>query len=103
MKKILMMILSVVIVFGLTGCGSKYREEDFVGKTSLQIENEYGKFDCIGTPVGEDGLYRSTACGYTIQEARVGFLGKDPERLIFIRFDENGIAVDTYEGYRPGG
>ena len=103
MKRIFLMILSVIIVFGLAGCGSKYREDDFVGKTSLQIENEYGKFDCIGMPVSADGLYRSTACGYTIREARVGFFGTNPEWLFFISFDENGVAVDTYEGYRPGG
>ena len=54
-------------------------------------------------PISEDGLYRDTACGYTVKESRVGFLGTDPEWLVFIRFDENGVAYDTYEGYRPGG
>ena len=103
MKKIILMILSAVLVFGMTGCGSRYREEDLIGKTSLQIEDEYGTFDCIGMPAGEDGLYRGTACGYTIREARTGFFGTDPERLLFIRFDENGVAAETYEGYRPGG
>ena len=103
MKKVFLMSLFVIIVFCLTGCGSKYREDDFVVKTSLQIENEYGKFDCIGMPVGADGVYRNTSCGYTIREARVGFWGTDPEWLYFISFDENGVAIDTYEGYRPGG
>ena len=41
----------------------------------------YGAFDCCGIPVGEDGLYRNTSCGYTIKEPKVGFLGTDPEVL----------------------
>jgi hypothetical protein len=54
-------------------------------------------------PVSEDGLYRNTACGYTIKEEQKGFLGADPEILIFIEFDENGVATRCWEGYRPGG
>ena len=72
-------------------------------RTSAQIEAEFGTFDCCGMPASEDGLYRNTACGYTIKESRVGFLGTDPEVLFFISFDENGIAVACEEGYRFGG
>ena len=72
-------------------------------RTSAQIAAEFGDFDCVGNHAGEDGLYRNSSCGYTIKEPRVGFLGTDPEVLFFISFDENGIAVRCYEGYRPGG
>ena len=80
-----------------------YRTDDFIGKTSAEIEAEFGTFDCCLMPANEDGLYCNTACGYTIKESRVGFLGIVPEVLIFIRFDENGMAISCQEGYRPGG
>lgn len=102
-KQIAILLFCAVFLFSLAGCSSKYSVDDFIGKTSAQIEAEFGTFDCCGMPVSEDGLYRNTACGYTIKEARVGFLGTDPEVLIFISFDENGIAVACEEGYRPGG
>lgn len=104
-KQIAMLLICAVFLFSLAGCTTKqkYIANDYLGKTSAQIEEEYGKFDCCGQPVGDDGLYRNTACGYTIQEPKKGFFGTDPEWLVFIQFDENGIAYNTYEGYRPGG
>ena len=104
-QNIAVILVGVVFLLFLAGCGTgqTYHAEDFLGKTSAQIEEEYGSFDCCGMPVGEDGLYRNTSCGYTIRAPRQGFLGTDPELLFFICFDENGVAHDTYEGYRPGG
>jgi hypothetical protein len=104
-KQIAMLLVCAVFLFSLAGCTAKhkYNANDYLGKTSAQIEEEYGKFDCCGQPVGDDGMYRNTACGYTIQEPKKGLLGSDPEWLVFIQFDENGIAYNTYEGYRPGG
>lgn len=88
----------------LVGCSEdKYRAADFIGKTAAQIEAEFGEFDCVLNHAAADGIYRNTSCGYTIREPRVGFLGTDPEILFFITFDENGIAYQCYEGYRPGG
>ena len=106
MKKIITAVLvCVLFLLSLSGCSTKqaYNADNYIGKTSAQIEAEFGTFDCCGMPISEDGLYRNTACGYTIKESRVGFLGTDPEWLVFICFDENGVAYDTYEGYRPGG
>ena len=102
-KQITVFILCAVFLLSLAGCSSKYRTDDFIGKTSAQIEAEFGIFDCCNIPICDDGLYRNSSCGYTIKEPRVGFLGTDPEWLVFIRFDENGVAYETYEGYRPGG
>lgn len=102
-KQIAVLLVFGVLVLTLAGCGSKYSAEDFIGKTSAEIEAEFGAFDCLDWPASENGLYRNTTCGYTVKEARVGFLGKDLEWLVFIRFDENGVAYDTYEGYHPGG
>ena len=104
MKKLIAILLfSAVFLLSFTGCSSKYSAEDFIGKSSAQIEAEYGAFDCCGMPINEDGLYRNTSCGYTVKEPRTGFLGTEPEILFFITFDENGIAVTCEEGYRPGG
>lgn len=104
-KQIAVVLACVVLLLSLSACGAKrnYHAEDYIGKTSAQIEAEYGMFDCCGMPRGEDGLYRNTACGYTIREPKRGFLGTDPEWLVFICFDGNGVAHDIYEGYRPGG
>ena len=102
-KQIATLLFCAVFLLSLAGCGSKYSADDFIGKTSAQIEEEFGTFDCCEMPVSEDGLYRNSDCGYTIKESRIGFLGTDPEVLIFISFDVNGIAVACEEGYRPGG
>lgn len=98
----LFFILAFLCMLLFSACG-KYRSADFLGKTSVQIEIEFGTFDCIGVPADADGLYRNCRCGYTIQKPQTGFLGTQPERIYFIRFDENGIAVSCEEDYRPGG
>ena len=98
----LFFILAFLCMLLFSACG-KYRSTDFLGKTSAQIEIEFGTFDCIGKPADADGLYRNCRCGYTVREPQTGFLGTQPERIYFIRFDENGIAVSCEEDYRPGG
>jgi len=103
MKKTAGFLLCALFLFVLAGCGAAYQADDFIGKTSAQIEADFGAFDCCGMPAGEDGLYRNTACGYTIKAAQTAFLGTDPEVLFLIVFDENGIAAACKEGYRPGG
>ena len=102
-KQISALLLCTFFMLSLAGCKVKYDESEFLGKTSAQIEAQFGPFDCCGMPPGTDGLYRNTACGYTLREARVGFFGSAPETLFFIFFDENGIARSCYEGCRPGG
>jgi len=101
MKKIVAVIC--FLAFVLTACASVlYDTDDFIGKTSSEIIMEFGEFDCVG--IDEvDGLYRNTKCGYTIKEEREGLLSKTEEVLFFIHFDENGIAYECSEGYRPGG
>jgi len=87
----------------LTGCAAGYRDEDFLQKTSREIEEKYGAFDCVTMPASGDGLYRNCRCGYTAKEAKQGLLSRSEEVLFFITFDEEGIAVECEEGYRPGG
>lgn len=102
-KQIAILLFCTMLLFSMAGCSSKYRADNFIGKTSAQIEAEFGTFDCCGSPASEDDLYRNTACGYTIREPKRGLLGTQPDLLVFIRFDENGVAYEIYEGYRPGG
>ena len=104
MKKIIASVLILVVFISLlSGCGNKYDEKDFLGKTSAEITKEYGEFDFMASDASEDGLYRNCRCGYTVKEPRVGFLGTSDEILFFMIFDENGVAVGCEEGYRPGG
>ena len=94
----------VVLLLVLSSCTcSQYDESDFLGKTSSQIEEVFGRFHCVGKDADEDGLYRNTTCGYTLCEPKVGFFGTDPEVLFLVFFDENGIARSCYQGHRPGG
>ncbi len=97
-----LLLLSVISLL-LVSCGGKYDESDFLGKTSAEIVSEFGKFDIMSKPADSDGLHRNAVCGYTIREKRKGLLDSIPEVLIFIHFDENGIAEGCEEGYRPGG
>ena len=102
-KQLAVFLVYAFFLLTLVGCKAMYNEGDFIGKTSAQIEAEFGLFDCSGMPANANGLYQNTACGYTIREPRTGVLGTSPEILFFISFNENGIAYACYEGYRPGG
>ena len=102
MKQWILWVLLLVLLLTCAGCG-KYTPSKFLGKTSGQIEAEFGAFDCIGKPADNDGIYRNCSCGYTLRESRAGFLQAQQEIIYFITFDENGVAVHCEEGYRPGG
>ena len=102
-KTTILLFVCVVFALSIAGCSTKYHEDEFIGRTSKDIVQEFGSFDCVGMPAGEDCLYRNCKCGYTIKEPQKGFLGTSPEVLFFIAFDENGMAVSCEEGYRPGG
>ena len=104
MKRIVWILLSITLcLVALAGCSdSRYDVDWIIGKTSAETIDKYGEFDCTYMSAGDDGLYRSK-CGYTVKEPRRGFLGTSPEVLLFINFDENGIAVDCEKGSRPGG
>jgi len=104
MNKILSCFLvAVVLIFAFAGCTAQYSSDDFIGKSSSEILAEFGAFDCVTMPAGGDGLHKSCRCGYTVKEKIAGFWGDSPEILLFISFDENGIATKCEEGYRPGG
>ena len=104
MKRIVWIFLSITLCLAaLAGCSdNRYDVDWIIGKTSAEVIDKYGEFDCTYMPAEEDGLYRSK-CGYTIKDPQRGFLGTSPEVLLFISFDENGIAINCEEGYRPGG
>ena len=99
----LLLIAALSLSLFLSGCAGRYAESDFLGKTSVEIVAEYGNFDCVTMPAGEDGLYRNCRCGYTVREGRTSLFGRTEEVLFFIQFDENGQAIDCAEGPRPGG
>lgn len=96
-------VLSAFLLLILSGCSSQYKAEDFLQKTSAEIVEQYGMFDCIGMSADRDGLYKNCQCGYTIKKPQKGFFGTSNEVLFWIHFDENGIAVSCEKGYRPGG
>ena len=102
-KKCILLCTLLLLCMLFVGCTETYHADHIIGKTALEITAEYGAFDCTMMPPGEDGLYHSCACGYTIREPCVGFLGTTPEVLFFIIFDADGIARSCFEGNRPGG
>ena len=106
-KNIVLLVTIICLILFFIGCSAvssdKYDKDDFIGKSSIEIVKKYGEFDCVTMPVCEDGLYKNCRCGYTIKEAKQGFLGASEEVLFFVSFDENGNATECEEGYRPGG
>ena len=103
-KRITLAVISIfIIVFLLSAANrsSKYNEQDFVGKTSAEIINQYGPFDFVTLYPKEDGLYKNCSCGYIIQESSAGFWGTSREMMIFIVFDESGIATGCFESETP--
>ena len=101
-KKKIVILLGLICVLNFIGCGHKYKSDDFIGKTSVEIISAFGAFDCTTMSADTDGLYKNCRCGYTIRKTQKGFFGTSAEVLIFIVFDENGKAVGCEENYRPG-
>lgn len=97
------LLAAFIFTLTLAGCSSGYDTEDFIGKTSAEIVDENGDFDCVIGEAEEDGLYRNSKCGYIIKEKKTGFLGSSDEVLFFICFAENGVATSCAEGVRLGG
>ncbi len=65
MKKLTpLLFVCICVALTLVGCASKYDESDFIGKTSAEIVEEYGDFDCVTMP-RRNGLYRNCQCGYS--------------------------------------
>ncbi|MBE6579774.1 MAG: hypothetical protein E7651_08235 [Ruminococcaceae bacterium] len=96
-------LLCTVLCTVLSGCGG-YDTEWIVGKTSVEIQEQYGTFymvkllpDSRYVQADTEVLYTNAKGYYLIEDERVGWLGTYPEEYFVIRFDENGIAVDCYE------
>ncbi len=101
MKKRFLCIAAAVLILilALAACSKdpKFDPDYLRGKTSAEIEEEFGEFDNRN---GEkyNGLYHNTFCGYTVWKKDEG-----NEWLFYIYFDENGKAYHFSEGYRHGG
>ena len=103
-RKILLALLCLCFLLPLCLSGCGYDEEWIIGKTSVEIQEQYGTFyrvkllpDSRYVQADADVFYKNADCYYLIEEERVGWLGTYPEEYFVIRFDENGIAVDCYE------
>ena len=99
----ILFLLSLLLIFVLSGCGKKFNSDDYIGKTSAEIIEEHGAFDYVLGDTDTEGLYKGTKCGYIYKEKQVGFLGTSEEEYLFIHFDENGVAYKCDYGVRPGG
>lgn len=88
---VLLVCLILVLISACTN--HQYDEAWIIGKTSAEIEEQYGRFDRLGKHYGEDGLLHRTRAGYIIKESRVTALGKTTEELFVIHFDQDGIAT----------
>ncbi len=103
MKKLWCVLVAALLLLGIWGCSQgKYKEADFLGKTSLEIEEKFGKFEQIFSRADTDGLYRNCACGYITKDAVRGFLGTDPPEYFLVYFDSDGIAYECRKNI-PGG
>lgn len=109
MKKVFrvgaVVFLGLLVVAGITAVclQLKYLEfkDNVIGKTSIEVQERYGKFDNSYTSPDADGEYRQTVCSYIVIRKRVGLLGTEPPYLVSISFDANGIADDVF--FQQGG
>ncbi len=95
-------LLLLSFLLCLSSCS--YDEDRIIGKTSSEIEAEYGPFDYIYGESVADGSYCNAGCAYRTKEAHVGFFGTDPAEYYMIYFDAEGKACKVqYPWYVPGG
>ena len=93
-KTVVAFLLIILLILSISSCSSMhYDEKDFLGKTSLQIEAQFGKFDNHQSRADDDGLYKCTKCGYRLTPDKRGLWGTPiPGKYYMISFDENGVA-----------
>ena len=107
MNRTIKIVLCIVVAAAIAGTVAlacykavrPYDADDFIGLTYEQIVERCGSFDICRSQNVDTGRY--SACGYTVREKRVGFLGTDPPEYFMIYFDHNGIAVRC--AYETGG
>lgn len=93
MKKMYIVITVILIqIMILSGC-KPYRENWIYGKTSIEIEERYGKFDFTYGEPDEQGLYRLCRCSYIATPAKKGYFGTTPATYFVIAFNGSGVAV----------
>ncbi len=118
MKKFLSIILVIALVIAVFAVAIlaalagpelfvriKYREEKFIGLSSQEIREKYGKFDYLSLQ-DAPGLWRNCWCGYMICEEYPTFFGDTEYPMYFmIYFNEEGIATKCEYKimYPPGG
>lgn len=102
--KVISVFLTVLLVIGITlACSQQddlqYNKDWIIGKTSAEIQENYGEFDQARMPPSSDGLYRRCTCSYFLTEEQVA----DSIMMFSISFDENGVAHDCWTEEGPIG
>lgn len=78
-----------------------YNEDWMIGKTSLEIEEQYGRFFYPYTSKKDsDGYIRDGKGSYCMKTPTTDAFGQvlEYEQYLFIQFDSNGIAYKTASG-----
>lgn len=112
-KPIIRIYIFLILLGGVIGAccscsfltvAEKYDKEWIIGKTSSEIESQYGAFDIwLYEQKNEMGNYYNTSCGYLTKKGKSSLASAEDEFLV-ICFDEDGIAYKIKENYpRPGG
>ena len=95
---IIAVIASFIIFTIFYATRENYSEDWIIGKSRNEIEDRYGKFD----------LNFERIVAYELPEDHLDsvwtyYMGGDPVKYYYIRFDENGLAKEVYIGSYPGG
>ena len=94
MKKVIVSLIVLSLMLGLSACKmiGQYNVNWIIGKNSDQIEARYGEFDVKPKDGKEYGLYRRCRCAYYLVRDQRNWAGRVPDVLLYIYFDEEGIA-----------
>lgn len=91
-RMIIIVLLSILITLAVAVvcCQITYwhHKNWIIGKTSLQIQEQYGEFDQAGMPPASDGLHKNCGCSYYITKKLYG----DYLYMFCITFDSDGRA-----------
>ena len=97
-------MIAVFIVTIILTRPIKPNKDWIIGKTFEEVRARYGEFD---EPIlfvdenrnfvsGVEGTYVHAHAGYIIEPEKKFFLGWVPGKMLYICFDENGIAYKCY-------
>ena len=106
MKKWLVCVLSVVMIFALAACGGKSNESADTDKAEKKTETKQSvkedKVYGVGDTWTVDGQWSVTVDSIEVIDERNEFEESDPEQVVYIKYHYENLGWEDDDGFMDG-